>query len=64
VEELRRLPPIAWLLIVGAAVLGFVLFWAWSWYRNYRARKALHGAVTGGAECALRSDRCRQGSGG
>ena len=63
-EELRRLPPIAWLLIVGAAVLGFVLFWAWSWYRNYRARKALHGAVTGGAADHLVDSLVPDGMGG
>ena len=47
-EELQRLPPTAWLLIVAAAVLGFLLFWGWRWYGRYRARKALHGAVTAG----------------
>jgi len=64
VEELRRLPPIAWLLIIGAAVLGFLLFWAWSWYRNYRARKALHGAVAGGAADHLVDSLVPDGMGG
>ena len=63
-EELRRLPPIAWLLIIGAAVLGFLLFWAWSWYRNYRARKALHGAVAGGAADHLVDSLVPDGMGG
>jgi len=64
VEELRTLPPIAWLLIIGAAVLGFLLFWAWSWYRNYRARKALHGAVAGGAADHLVDSLVPDGMGG
>ena len=63
-EELRTLPPIAWLLIIGAAVLGFLLFWAWSWYRNYRARKALHGAVAGGAADHLVDSLVPDGMGG
>ena len=63
-EELRRLPPIAWLLIIGAAVLGFLLFWAWSWYRNYRARKALHGAVAGGSADHLVDSLVPDGMGG
>jgi len=48
VDELSRLPPIAWILIGCAAALGFVLAWAWRWYRKYRARKALRAAVTAG----------------
>ena len=47
-DELSRLPPIAWILIGCAAALGFVLAWAWRWYRKYRAHKALRAAVTAG----------------
>ena len=47
-DELSRLPPIAWILIGCAAALGFVLAWAWRWYRKYRARKVLRAAVTAG----------------
>jgi len=46
VNELSRLPLIAWVLVVCAAALGFCLAWAWRWYRKYRARKALRAAVT------------------
>jgi len=45
-EELKNLPPTAWVLIAGAAVLGFGLSWLWRWYRQYRTRKALRTAVT------------------
>ncbi len=45
-DELSRLPPLAWLLIGAAAAVGFALSWAWRWYRRYRARKALRAAVT------------------
>jgi Nuclease-related domain len=64
VEELRKLPPLAWLLIAAAAVLGFLLFWIWSWYRQYRARKALHAAVTAGAADHLRDSLVPDGMGG
>jgi len=64
VEELRKLPPLAWLLIAAAAVLGFLLFWIWSWYRRYRARKALHAAVTAGAADHLRDSLVPDGMGG
>jgi Nuclease-related domain len=64
VEELSRLPPAAWLLIVAAAALGFLLFWAWRWYRQYRARKALHVAITGGAADHLVGTLVPDGMGG
>jgi hypothetical protein len=64
VEELGRLPPLAWLLIAAAAVLGFLLFWAWSWYRGYRARRALHAAVTAGAAAHLSNSLVPDGMGG
>jgi len=64
VEELRNLPPVAWLLVAAAAVLGFLLFWGWSWYRRYRARKALHAAVTKSAADHLTDSLVPDGMGG
>jgi Nuclease-related domain len=49
VDELNKLTPTAWALIAAAAALGFALSWAWRWYRQYRARKALRAAVTSGS---------------
>jgi len=46
VEDLQKLPPTAWVLIAGAAVLGFAGHWAWRWYQQYSNRKALRAAVT------------------
>ncbi len=63
-EELQKLPPLALLLIVAAGLLGVLLFWAWSWYRRYRARKALHAAVTGGAADHLADSLVPDGMGG
>jgi hypothetical protein len=64
VEQLKDLPPVAWLLIAAAAVLGFVAFWAWSWYSRYRARKALQAAVTGSAADHLTDSLVPDGMGG
>jgi len=64
VEELQRLPPIVWLLIVAAAALGFLLFWAWRWYRQYRARKALRTTVTAGCADHLIDSLVPDGMGG
>ena len=63
-EELQRLPPMAWLLIVAAAVVGLLLFWVWRWYRQYRARKALQAAVTTGCADHLRDSLVPDGMGG
>ena len=63
-EELQRLPPMAWLLIVGAAALGLLIFWGWRWYRHYRARKALHAAVVAGCADHLRNSLVPDGMGG
>jgi hypothetical protein len=46
VDELSKLSPTAWVLIAGAAALGFAISWLWRWYRQYSARKALRAAVT------------------
>ena len=63
-EELQKLPPMAWLLIVGAAALGLLIFWGWRWYRHYRARKALHAAVVAGCADHLRNSLVPDGMGG
>jgi nuclease-like protein len=64
VNELSSLPPIAWVLIGCAAALGFALAWVWRWYRKYRARKALRGAVTAGSADYLVNTLVPDGMGG
>ena len=64
VEELQRRPPVVWLSILAAAALGFLLFWAWRWYRLYRARKALHASVTAGCADHLIDSLVPDGMGG
>ena len=51
-------------MIAAAAVLGFLAFWAWSWYSRYRARKALQVAVTSGAADHLIDSLVPDGMGG
>ena len=63
-EQLGNLPPVAWLLIAAAAVFGFLAFWVWSWYSRYRARKALHAAVTSAAADHLTDSLVPDGMGG
>ena len=63
-DELSRLPPVAWLLIAGAAALGFGLSWTWRWYRQYRARKTLQAAVTAGCADHLVDTLVPDGMGG
>jgi Nuclease-related domain len=64
VEQLQKLPPTAWLVIVAAAATGLLLFWAWRWFRHYRARKALHAAVTAGCADHLTDSLVPDGMGG
>jgi Nuclease-related domain len=64
VNELSSLPLIAWVLVASAAALGFVLAWAWRWYRKYRARKALRAAVTAGSADHLVDTLVPDGMGG
>jgi hypothetical protein len=49
VDELSKLPPAFWALLVLAVGFGVLLAWVGRAYRRYRARKALRAAVTGGA---------------
>lgn len=63
-DELSKLSPTAWALIVGAAVLGFGVSWAWRWYRHYRARKLLRAAVTAGSADNLVDSLVPDGMGG
>ncbi|HUJ52374.1 MAG TPA: nuclease-related domain-containing protein [Steroidobacteraceae bacterium] len=63
-EDLKRLPPAAWILIGCALVLGFVLAFAWRWYRRYRARRALRAAVTAGSADHLMDSLVPDGMGG
>ena len=37
-----------WALLLATAAFGFILWWAWRWYRHHRARRALRAEVTGG----------------
>jgi Nuclease-related domain len=64
VDELSRLPPAAWVLIGFAAVFGFLVSWAWRWYRRYRVRKALRAAVTAGSADYLANILVPDGMGG
>jgi len=64
VEDLKRLPPAAWVLIGCALVLGFVLALVWRWYRRYRARRALRAAVTAGSADHLMDSLVPDGMGG
>jgi len=63
-ELLARVPPATWALLVLAAGVLLALFWAWRWYRLYRARKALRAAVTGGAADHLSNALVPDGMGG
>ena len=63
-DELSKLTPTAWVLIVCAAALGFALALAWRWYRGYRARKVLRAAVIGGSTEHLINMMVPDGMGG
>ena len=62
--DLGSLPALAWGLIGAAAVLGFGAAFGWRWYSQYRARRALRTAVTGGAADHLRDTLVPDGMGG
>jgi len=64
VDDLSKLPPGVWALVLGAVVLGLVLWWLWRWYSYFRARRALRAAVTGGAADHLADALVPDGMGG
>ena len=63
-DDLSKLPPTVWALMLGAAALLFLLWWIWRWYSFYRARRALRAAVTGGAADHLANALVPDGMGG
>src|SRR5579864_7317125 len=63
-DDLARLPPATWALLVLGVALALALFWAWRWYRRLRARRALRAAVTGGAADHLANALVPDGMGG
>ena len=63
-DDLSKLPPGVWALVLGAVVLGLVLWWLWRWYSYFRARRALRAAVTGGAADHLADALVPDGMGG
>lgn len=63
-DELSHLPPTAWVLVGGAAAVGFGISWLWRWYRLYSARKALRAAVTAAGSDSLVDMLVPDGMGG
>lgn len=61
---LTNLPPTAWALVGAAIVVGWILSWGWSTYRQHSARKALIGAVTGAGSDFLADILVPDGMGG
>jgi len=64
VNVLTNLPPTAWALVGAAIVVGWILSWGWSTYRQHSARKALIGAVTGAGSDFLADILVPDGMGG
>jgi hypothetical protein len=64
VDDLSKLPPVVWAGVLGGVVLAIALWWAWRWYRFYRARRLLRTAVTGGAADHLSNALVPDGMGG
>jgi hypothetical protein len=46
-ETLENLPPVTWLMLAGAIVLGWLLSMLWRWFRQHRARRGIFNAITG-----------------
>jgi Nuclease-related domain len=63
-DELAKVPPITWALLLLAAGVVLALYWAWRWQRHFRARRALRAAVTGGAADHLSDALVPDGMGG
>lgn len=63
-DELARVPPATWALLVLGVGLALALFWSWRWYSRFRARKTLRAAVTGGAADHLADALVPDGMGG
>ena len=63
-DALKDLPPTAWMMVACAIVLGWVLAWTWTWYRERSARKALIAAVTAAGSDHLADVLVPDGMGG
>ena len=63
-DELAKVPPTTWALLLGAAGVALALYWAWRWQRHFRARRALRAAVTGSAADHLSDALVPDGMGG
>jgi Nuclease-related domain len=63
-EALENLPPVVWLLLAGAVVLGWLLSVLWRSYRRYRARRGLVSAITSVASDHLANVLVPDGMGG
>jgi hypothetical protein len=63
-DELARLPLASWALLVLGLGVALALFWLWRWYRNFRARRALRAAVTGGTADHVANALVPDGMGG
>ena len=63
-DDLSKLPPTVWAVVIGAVALALLLWWLWRWYSYFRARRALRAAVTGGAADHLANALVPDGMGG
>jgi hypothetical protein len=63
-EALENLPPVIWLMLAGAIVLGWLLSMSWRWFRNYRARRTIVTAITSVATDHLANVLVPDGMGG
>lgn len=63
-EALENLPPVAWLILAGAIMLGWLLAVLWRWFRALRARRAVVHAITSVASDHLTDVLVPDGMGG